>query len=162
MIGRLIKLAREQRGAVLIELALAAPLLATMVVGVTDLSIAFGKKLQLEQAAQRAIEKVAQTTGEKTPEDTIKTEAVCQYNGTNVNGTCKTSPIDVGDVTVTYTLKCNGAVTAYSSDCTSGQTELRYIEAEVVDTYEPMFPLHFGTESDGTYHLSATAGVRVG
>jgi hypothetical protein len=31
----------------------------------------------------------------------------------------------------------------------------------VTDTYTPMFPIHFaGLNADGTYHLSATAGMR--
>ena len=161
MIRRLLQLARDKSGAAVIELALAAPILATMVIGVTDISIAYGKKLQLEQAAQRAIEKVGQTTGEDTPENTIKNEAVCQFNGTNSGGTCLTTPLSTADVTVTYSLTCDGAVTAYSDDCVAGQTEIRYISARLANNYTPMFNMHFGTQSDGTYHLAATAGVRV-
>ena len=161
MIRRLATLAREESGAVIIELALVAPILAVMVIGVADISTAYGKKLELEQAAQRAIEKVAQTTGADTPENTIKTEAVCQYNGTTSGGACLTDGISASDVTVTYTLTCDGAEQAYDTDCAGTALEVRYIEAAVVDTYEPMFPIHFGTESDGTYHLEGTAGVRV-
>ena len=161
MIGRLKQLARDTSGAAIVELALAAPVLAAMVIGVTDISIAYGRQLQLEQAAQRAIEKVGQTTGETTPEATIKKEAACQYNGTDANGVCLTSPLEDADVTVTYSLTCNGAVTAYTSDCTAGQTEIRYITATLVDTYTPMFNMHFGTMPDGTYHLNSSAGVRV-
>ncbi len=157
---KLAKLLRSERGAVIIELAMAAPVLATMAIGVIDISIAYGKKLQLEQAAQRAIEKVAQTTGEDTLSNTIKTEAVCQYNG--VSGTtCKTAPITATNVTVTFKLTCDGVNTTWTLDCTGGQTEVRYITTKVEDTYTPMFPLHFGTAADGKYHLSATAGVRV-
>ncbi len=155
------KLARDRSGTATIELALCAPILATMVIGVSDISIAYGKKLELEQAAQRAMEKVMQTTGGETPEDTIKIEAVCQYNGTDSGGACLPAPITTANVTVTYNLTCDGAVTAYSVDCTSGQTEIRYITVQVRDTYTPMFNLHFGTNSEGTYHLVGEAGVRV-
>jgi Flp pilus assembly protein TadG len=48
-------LASNQRGSVIIELAFIAPILATMIVGVVDLSAAYGRKLVLEQAAQRAV-----------------------------------------------------------------------------------------------------------
>jgi Flp pilus assembly protein TadG len=167
MIKRLKQLARNKSGAAIIELALAAPVLATMVIGVTDISIAYGKKLQLEQAAQRAIEKVGQTTGAKTPEDTIKDEAQCQYNGADADGACLTSPLSADDVTVTYSLKCNGVATPFKKDdgdlrdCVAGETTIRYISAKLVDTYTPMFNMHFGTNSDGEYDLSATAGVRV-
>lgn len=161
MIRRLKQVLRDKSGAAIIELALAAPVLATLVIGISDISIAYGKKLQLEQAAQRAIEKVGQTTGEDTPADTIKKEAVCQYNGTNASGVCLTAPITTDDVTVTYSLKCNGTVTPYANDCTAGQTEIRYISTTVSDEYTPMFSMHFGTGSDGIYQLTGTAGVRV-
>lgn len=155
------RLRRDRRGAAVIELAMAAPLLALMFMGISDISIAYGKKLQLEQAAQRAIEKVAQTTGEDTLQATIQTEAVCQYNGMNTNGTCKTAPITSSNVTVTFTLKCNNVAKDWTLDCNAGESEVRYITTTVRDNYTPMFPIHFSTEADGTYHLSATAGVRV-
>jgi Flp pilus assembly protein TadG len=160
MLKRFLQLRRDQRGTAIIELALAAPVLAILTIGVTDISIAYGKKLQLEQAAQRAIEKVAQTTGENTVTDTIKSEAVCQYNGMN-GSSCKTAPITSDNVSVTFKLTCNGVDTTWTLDCAGGETEVRYITTTVTDTYTPIFPLHFGTNADGTYHLSATAGVRV-
>ena len=162
MIRRFRELARDRSGTATIELALCAPILATMVIGVSDISIAYGKKLELEQASQRAMEKVMQTTGEKTPEDTIRYEAVCQYNGTDSSGNCiETAPITTANVTVTYSLTCDGTATAYDLDCTVGQNEVRYITTVVTDTYTPMFNLHFGTRSDGKYHLEGKAGVRV-
>jgi Flp pilus assembly protein TadG len=162
MMRRLFNLARDRKGAAVIELALAAPILAMMVIGVTDISIAYGQKLELEQAAQRAIEKVAQTTGETTPEDTIQKEAMCQYNGTepDAEGICP-GAVTTEDVSVDYSLQCNGVVTDYGLDCAPGQTEIRYISTTVRDNYTPMFDLHFNTREDGTYHLEGTAGVRV-
>jgi Flp pilus assembly protein TadG len=162
MIARLKQLLRDKGGTATIELAMAAPVLAMMVIGVSDVSIAYGKKLELEQAAQRAMEKVMQTTGEDTPENTIKKEAVCQYNGTtpDATGVCA-GTITADNVTVSYSLTCNGTVTTYSSDCTTGQTEVRYITVIVRNNHAPMFDLHFGTNADGTYHLAGQAGVRV-
>lgn len=169
------KLGRDDRGAAIIELALVAPVLAVMVVGVVDLSNAFGRKLGLEQGAQRAIEKVMQTTGDDTVEATIKTEVVCQINGTNDDGSCKSTPITAADnVTVTYRLECTnsaGAMTSSetenadtfdSTECPAGTTtEARYLQVTVTDLYTPMFPLHFsGADADGSYPLSATAGMR--
>ena len=65
----------DNRGAALIELALAMPFLAALVIGMTDLSRAFSMKLQLEQAAQRAIEKVEQQRSVSTDYSTLSTEA---------------------------------------------------------------------------------------
>ena len=160
MIRLLKSLRRDNSGAVLIEFAFVAPVLALISVGAIDMSNAFGKKLMLEQAAQRSIEKVMQTTGELTVEQTIAAEAVCQYNGTLPNGNCKTAPITTANVTVTHRLECNGAVTT-DPDCATGQTESRWIQVVVRDNYQPMFALHFaGLNEDGTYHLQATAGMR--
>lgn len=175
MIALLRKLKADRRGAAVIELALVAPMLGLMVIGVVDMSNGYSRKLALEQGAQRAIEKVMQTTEVDTVENTLKTEAVCQVNGLNANGTCRTSPMTVSDVTVTWRLECTssgGSISTQTStdsaafddfDCASGTTrEARYIEITLNDKYTPMFPVHFQgyNSSDGTYHVSAAAGVR--
>ena len=168
------KLFRDERATAIIELALVAPIVALTVVGIADLSNAFSRKLGLEQGAQRAIEKIMQTTEDSTVEATLAAEAVCQVNGTDSAGICKTSPITISDVTVTYRLDCtdtsSGAVTSTTTTypatfdawtCATGTAPSRYMSVAVVDKYTPMFPLHFSAlDADGTYHLSATAGMR--
>ena len=141
---------RDDRGAAVIELALVAPMLALMTIGIIDVSQAFNRRLTLEQAAQRAIEKVMQTTGETTPEETIKAEAAAQGD------------VAEEDVTVTYRLECNGeAQDTFDTECAEGETESRYLMVNVAGSYEPMFPTHyFGNDSDKVYHMTATAGMR--
>jgi Flp pilus assembly protein TadG len=175
----LLKIGRDQRGAAIIELALVAPVFALMTIGIVDMSNAFSRKLALEQGAQRAIEKVMQTTETTTVENTLTTEAVCQVNGTNADGTCKTSPITTNNVTVTWRRECTDSSgtmsqapnSPYSTSadfdlaanaCPAGTvTEANYIQIALTDKYTPMFPIHFAAlNADGTYHLSATAGVR--
>lgn len=169
------RLSCENRGAAVIEMALIAPVFALTVIGIVDMSNAYSRKLGAEQGAQRAIEKIMQTTETDTVEGTLKTEAVCQVNGLNTDGTCKTSPITASDVTVSYRLECKTsagtiAVVYTTTDpaihdattCVSSQREQRYIEVKVEDKYTPMFPIRFAsfTSADGTYHVSATAGMR--
>jgi Flp pilus assembly protein TadG len=174
MMRLLRTLAREDRGTAVIELALIAPVLALIIIGVTDVSIAYGRRLELEQAVQRSIEKVMQTTGDTTVAGTIKKEAVCQINGTNDDGTCAAGRLAAEDVTVTYRLECTDGAGATTSQQTADadtfdgyscanptDSEARYIMATAVDTYTPMFKIHFGTGANGVYDLSATAGVRV-
>jgi Flp pilus assembly protein TadG len=60
MIRRLRALREDVRGSTIVELALVAPIFATFVVGMTDLSRGYSLKLQLEQAAQRSIERAMQ------------------------------------------------------------------------------------------------------
>jgi Flp pilus assembly protein TadG len=180
MSTRLLPLGRDERGAAIIELALIAPFFALMTVGIVDMSNAFSRKLALEQGAQRAIEKVMQTTQDSTVEGTLTTEAVCQVNGTNADGSCKTSPISASNVTVTWRRECtsssgtltqapgspystSAAFDSSSNACPSGTAkEAEYIQVKVTDKYTPMFPIHFAkfNTSDGAYDLSATAGVR--
>ena len=169
-----LKIAGNDRGAAVIELALIAPILALMVVGVVDLSNSYSRKLALEQGVQRSIEKVMQTTEQDTVEGTLKTETICQVNGTNGDGSCKSSPITTSNVTVTFRLECWTGTTVTSTQsstdpvafdaltCNSGQTEARYIQVDATDKYTPMFPLHFASfnSGDGTYHISASAGMR--
>ena len=177
MMNKLGNLRRNEKGAAIIELALVAPMFALMAIGVVDMSNAFSRKLALEQGAQRAIEKIMQTTGEDTVEATLANEAVCQVNGTNGDGTCKASPINATDnVTVTWRRECIGsggvisATKTYSAsvdfDADSAlcgtDRERSYINVALTDKYTPMFPIHFFSYNggDGTYHLSAQAGMR--
>ncbi|NUQ17264.1 MAG: pilus assembly protein [Sphingomonas sp.] len=174
-IRRVLGLGRDERGAAIIELALVAPVFALMTIGIVDMSNAFSRKLALEQAAQRAIEKVMQTTQLSTVQDTLKTEACDQVDGVNADGSCKNTPITTDNVTVTFRQECtdaSGNMTTHTSTdadtfdaftCDAGPTkEAKYIAVTVTDTYMPLFPVHFfeyNSTSRG-YDLSATAGVR--
>lgn len=157
-----LNLRRDKRGTATIELALFAPVLATMVIGVIDMSMAYSRKLQIEQSAQRAIEKVMQTTGVKNVADTIVDEVAAQADIADAEKASK--------ITVTYSLECDDEDPLTESDpdefdlleCAEGTTyEARYIEVEVNDTYDPMFDMTFaGIGNDGFYHIKATAGMR--
>lgn len=66
---------------------------------------------------------------------------------------------DSGGVSSSQT--ATDAATFDAFTCNSGSREARYIQVGVTDKYTPMFPIHFlAYNSDGTYHLSATAGMR--
>ena len=148
---RLLALFRDERASAAVELALLAPILGMMVIGVVDMSNAFGRKLVLEQAVQRSIEKVMQTTVNTTVDQTIVNEAALAAG------------VDVGNVDLDYWLECNGTKKAnYDTDkCTAGETEARYIVVSIEDKYTPMFPIHFaGIGSDGKYRITATSGIR--
>lgn len=174
MIRNAQPLTSAERGAAIIELALIAPVFALMVIGVVDMSNGYSRKLALEQGAQRAVEKIMQTTEDDTVENTLTSEVQCQVNGVNADGTCKTTPVQTSDVTVTWRVECTdsgGTTTTFTAtasatydayDCAGGTTkEARYVQVTVNDKYTPMFPIHFAAlNADGTYHLSATAGMR--
>jgi Flp pilus assembly protein TadG len=168
------KLLRDAGGAAVIEMAMVAPVLALGVIGIVDISNAYSRKLALEQGAQRAVEKIMQTTSYTTVESTLANEAICQVNGMNSDGTCKTSPITSSDVTVTWRLQCTTSGGTVSNQTTTSSTtfdtylcpsgtasQAKYVQVALTDKYSPMFPIHFASlDSDGTYHLAAIAGMR--
>ena len=143
-------LARDQDGAAIVELAIVAPVITLLMIGVVDMSMAYGRKLNLEQAAHRSIEKVMQTTGAGTVESTIKAEAASQAG------------VTVDKVTVTYMLECDHVPQSDpNTSCAAGTQQSRYVQVRVVDAYDPMFPVHFaGIGDDGKYHITAIAGMR--
>lgn len=162
MMRRLLsQLKQDQAGVATIELALYAPLLALMTIGVVDMSNAFSRKLACEQAVQRAIEKVMQTTGVTDVSTTIVNEVADQANIPDAEKATK--------ITVTYSLECDDDAPQTSSDATTFDTftcpggtvsEARYIEVQVNEVYEPMFALHFGAYEGTGYPIKATAGMR--
>jgi hypothetical protein len=116
-----------------------------------------------------------QTTADSTVENTLKTEVQCQVNGVNTDASCKTTPVALSDITVTYRLECTAAGLTISAQTSTDPTafdaltcavgtirEARYVEVTVNDKYVPLFPIRFAAinTADGTYHLSATAGMR--
>ena len=163
----------NQSGSIIIELAIVAPIIALLAIGAVDLSNAYSRKLALEQGAQRAIEKIMQTTDVDTVEGTLKSEAICQVNGMNADGTCKSSPITASNVVISYRLECTtaaGTVTTQTSidatafdafTCPAGIAKhARYIQIALTDSYSAIFPVLFSGAVAGSYPLTATAGMR--
>jgi Flp pilus assembly protein TadG len=151
MIALIRSLARDERGASIIEMAMVMPVLATLLVGMVDISRAYSAKLQLEQAAQRSIEKVQQYRTTSSTYSTLQTEAATAAG------------VPTTDVTVDFWLECNGTRQAsYTTVCPSTDNRVRYITVSITKKFSPMFGTRFfpGANSDGTYTLDAEAGLR--
>lgn len=151
MMARLISLARDARGAVTIELAILAPILAAMLIGLVGLSDAFSNKLRLEQIAQRVIEKVQQDGFDTTMETALETEA---------KGAAGTGSI----ADLTFWLECAGTkVASYTGGCTPGQSVARYVQLKIKKNYAPPIAARFGSASnaDGTITVNGIAGLRI-
>ena len=167
----------DKRGAAMIELALVAPILALLTIGMVDLSNATAASSRWNRARSAPIEKIMQTTEDDTVENTLATEAICQVNGMNADGTCKTTPINASNVTVTWRRECTsgsgtmtqapGSRTAFDAlTCVHASAgtakEADYIQVALTDKYTPMFPLHFASYNAATGPITcpATAGMR--
>ena len=151
MIRFIRSLGRDESGASIIELAMVAPVLAALLMGMVDISRAYSARLQLEQAAQRSIEKVQQYRTTTSTYSTLQTEAATAAG------------VSTTDVTVDYWLECNGVrQTAYTTVCPTVQTRVRYITVSITKKFSPMFGTRFfpGANSDGTYTITADAGLR--
>lgn len=148
---RFARLARDERGASIVELALVVPVMASLLVGMVDLSRAYSHKLKLEQAAQRAIEKIQQYQTTTSTYSTLRTEAA------------DAAGVPAANVAIDYWLECNGVrATNYESVCTSGQTYARWVQVDVTGTFTPLFPSkrYPGANANGTFTLHGIAGMR--
>jgi len=157
MIRHVPALARDERGASIIELALTMPVLASLLIGMVDISRAYSAKLQLEQSAYRAVEKVQQYQATASTYDTLKAEA-----GAAARAAGFTSVSD-NDVVIDYWLECNGARQSdYNTVCSGGQSYARWITVDIPGTFTPMFSSRHwpGANTNGTFTLHGKAGLR--
>jgi Flp pilus assembly protein TadG len=148
-----MSLLRDRAGNVTIELALLAPILAAMLIGLIDISTAFSDKLRLEQVAQRTVERVMQNSFSTSQEATLEAEAAAAAgSGATAN--------------LTFWLECNGTPmtgsSAYTAGCASGEPYARYVQIEIEKSYTPMILSVLGGSSmDSDIELSGVAGIRI-
>ncbi len=157
MIRKLRNLAADDRGTALIEMAFATPILAACLMGMVDLSRAYSERLQLEQATQRAIEKVFNNQIGSTSYNTLKSEAVSAAQAAGF------SSVTASDVTIDFWLECNGTrQSSYDATCTGGQMYARYINVAIQKKFSPIFGTQYfpGANSDGTFTIRADSGIR--
>ena len=156
MMGRTLSLAVDRRGNSVVELGFLAPIFATFVVGMADISRAVAERLRLEQAAQRSIERVMQGQESSSTFANLAADAAAGAG------------VPVGNVTVTPRLECNGTTVAtgaayYTANCTAGQTKAGYVRVVVTKNFAPMFGTRFfpGANANGTFTLTGRAGIRI-
>lgn len=158
----LFRLARDERGASLIEMALVAPMLASLLIGMVDLSGGYSAKLQLEQIAQRGVEKAMQgMQGDDSTDifDSLQAEVAAAAD------------VEEDAVEVRYWLECNGVSQNtdpatmeddYEKVCAGGERYSRHLSVKIEKIYTPMFQTKFlGANDDGTFTLVGEAGLRV-
>lgn len=164
----------EEAGSATIELAIIAPVLAALIVGVVDLSMAYSRKLEIEQGAQRAIEKVMQTTTTETVDATLEAEAA------------SAAAVPEDHVSVKYLLECDGEendittivdaikdqieggtppdqVDTTGMNCAAGEKQRSYLTVTIVEEYEPVIdPSVVGikTNENGNFNITVETGIR--
>lgn len=140
----------DHRGAAIIELAIVAPIFATLLVGMVDIGRGYSMKLQLEQAAQSSIEKVMNGQADKNSAAALKTEAAT------------TAAVPEENVVVDFWVECNSARQGtYDTVCSEGAISRRYLTVQISKTFTPMFATRWlGSNSDGTFTVIGKTGVR--
>jgi Flp pilus assembly protein TadG len=156
---KLLSLRHDTAGAAVIELALAAPIMAAVLIGMSEIATGFSTKLQLEQAAQSAIEKVmqGQTRATTASVATLKTDAATLAGVTEAN------------VTVSFTLFCvnrstNVATAAsdYNTVCAGTEDTRRYMKVVITKDYTPMMTrVYAAAGTNNVYTLTGQTSVRV-
>lgn len=151
-VSLLHRLETDDRGASVVEFALFIPVFAVMVMGIGDVAMGYSTKLQVEQAAYRALEKVA--LGSVTDYQTLRNE-VAASDGSG--------GIQASDVTVDNWLECNRVRQgSFTGTCTTGQDTARYVSVTVNWSYTPQF--EYGPlvgNSSGVVPITASASLRI-
>ena len=150
---RFVRIWTNECGNTAIELALAAPLLASLFIGMVDISRAVSAKVTLEQAAQRAVEKIQARDFKTSDSATIQADAQAAA-GTG------------SSATVTAWLECNhdGVHLDYDTGaCGTGAPYARYVQVGVSKTYSPIFGTRYfpGANANGTVNVAGQATLRV-
>ncbi len=160
MTSIITRLRANERGAALVELALVAPVMAAMVIGMTDLSRAFSMKLRLEQAAQRTIEKIEQQ----------KSVATSGYNSAlpaEAASAATEAGFSTGNtITSDSWRECGSSTTheTFTGDCASSSDAVsRYVSVKIENSFTPMFRSRLwpNANSNGDIVVSGYASVRI-
>jgi hypothetical protein len=155
MTRRLSALAADARGAGVMELALLAPVLALVLMGMVDVGRALLAKYRINQVAIRTVEK-AYVGSVRTDYSYLKDEASAAAG------------VPPTQVTVDAWLECDGArQPQFDANCAPGQMSGRFVSVTVADSYRPSFgygPLGTGSgliRPDGTVALTGRAVLRL-
>ena len=155
-------LRRDQRGAAVIELALALPILSALVIGMSDMARAYSLKLQLEQAAQRAIEQVEQQKSVAASYNTAvtaeATSAMTDLGYTTGNTITPDSWVECSSNGTTWTRQTN-----FGDPCGATQTTSRYVSVVISRHYSPLFASRAwpNANADGTLTVAGYAELRI-
>jgi Flp pilus assembly protein TadG len=167
MMPRNRNLGECDRGASVIEFAIVAPFLAALLLGMIELSRAYSDRLELEQAAQRTVERVQQMRIASSDYSWMKQEAATaagitatQSNPT-VSQWLECTPTD-GNGTPTGAPVNQGADSLEQECLVETDMPARYVSVRIQKTFTPAVKSRYlGTDANGNYTLTGEAGIRI-
>ena len=143
IIARLTALRRDERGTMVIETAIVAPVLVLMSLGAFQVSTMVARQSELDSAAAEGA-----AIALASPPTTDAKRATLQQVIVASTG------LPSGNVTVTAAYRCNSSsvyVTA-STSCTSGVIS-NFVKIYITDTYTPKW-VHYGIGSPINYRVT--------
>ena len=149
MIRDLLSCLRDARGAVIIETAIAAPVLALLGLGAFQVSQAYARQHELQTGADDAAS-MALAGWDSDTGDTTAIKEVLK----------RTLTLDDTQVTITKKFRC-GTDLAYVADitiCAPGTIVTTYLDIRLTDTYTPMWT-DFGMGEPMNYNVQRTVLV---
>ena len=149
MIGKLLSCLRDDSGAVIVETAIVAPVLALMGLGAFQVSQAFARQHELQtgadEAAAMALAGWSTSTG-----DTVALKGVLKRN----------LGLTDAQVTITPKYRCGAATTYVDAKASCAATDIvtTYLRIVLNDTYTPQWT-SFGIGQPINYYVERTVLV---
>ena len=159
-------LARDERGASIVELALLAPFLGTLMLGMVDLGQGLSARHDLQQAVSRTMELASSRVVTADPDTGLPDYEFLREEAADA------ADVPIENVALTQWRECNGTVQAtYNAVCQpdadgNPQEVARYVRISITTTYTPSFrygpiALSSAATSDGRVPMAAEAAVRI-
>lgn len=151
----------DERGLSVIELGFLAPLLAFMLLGMADLANGYTRKMAVENAVNRAMEKVSVLAVQD--DYTFLKAEIASALPSVTPSTITVDPYSMCDTTKMPTFKSECGVRADQTP----QEVSRYVRVRVADRWKPMFNYGmagaylFKTGTDGKVPLTVETQLRV-
>ena len=145
-----VRLLRSDKGTSVMELAIVAPVLVVLLVGISDLAHGFSQRFFLQQAVNRTMElgHLGPTAGTY---DHLKAEAA------------RAADVPESNVSLEQWLECDGTKKEFNGVCDTGQMPVRYVRLEISKAYQPMFGRmgYTAVAPDGTATIRSEFHLRV-
>ena len=156
MFSFLRRLRADRRGTSVIELAIIAPVLSLVTMGIIDLSNGYARRLELTEAVDGTIERISAGNFEISGTTTgLDFDAY-------IADAAAAAKVPEEQVSVAAWRECDGVEqTDFDGSCPSDQIMARYVQVSIEGSFKPMFATVFAPGPDGTYPLHAEAAVRI-
>lgn len=144
-----VRFGNNKKGTSFVELALVAPVLMMLVLGIGDLGYGYSKRYFLQQALNRTIE-MGQLGSASGNYDHLKPEIAAA------------AEVPESNVTLERWLECDNVRRDITASCDPGQRVARYLSLAVWKSHTPLFGTagYTGVQADGTIRMEAMASLR--